>query len=331
MKVLFVFTGGTIGSFSDESFLHIEKERPYKLIEAYRNKCGIDYDLDTVNPVSVFSENSTGEIISAIVSEVCKNTDKGYDGIIITHGTDTLQYTSAAVSYCMGLCSVPVCLVSSDFPIEDSRSNAFDNLNCALEFIREGLGKGVFAVYKNMGSETTDVHRASRLLAHQAYSSALYSTLDRVYGRFGLDGRFIKNEEFSEKDDETAPFGIISLDETCKSVVRIIPYPGIVYPAISDNVRYIVHESFHSGTINMVSNESIRFFEAMHERNIKVFVTGAPDGSDYDTVKKYDDLHIVRAGNITPISLYMKLWLSDSLHIPASDIIKLSLGGDIIV
>ena len=43
-----------------------------------------------------------------LVRTVKENADKGYDGIIVTHGSDTLQYSAAAIGYCMGLESLPI-------------------------------------------------------------------------------------------------------------------------------------------------------------------------------------------------------------------------------
>ena len=54
-----------------------------------------------------------------------------YDGIIITHGTDTLQYTSAMLGYMFDDVSIPIVLVSSNYVLEDKRANGLINLSKA--------------------------------------------------------------------------------------------------------------------------------------------------------------------------------------------------------
>ena len=50
-----------------------------------------------------------------------------YDGVIITHGTDTLQYTAAFTGYIMAGAQIPIVLVSANYVLEDVRSNGVDN------------------------------------------------------------------------------------------------------------------------------------------------------------------------------------------------------------
>lgn len=66
-----------------------------------------------------------------------------YDGIVVTHGTDTLQYTSAFLAYIFDGLNVPIVLVSANYPLDDSRSNGFENFVGAIDFIKSGSGNGV--------------------------------------------------------------------------------------------------------------------------------------------------------------------------------------------
>ena len=123
MKLLFVFTGGTIGSSITGEYISTDKNKPYKLIETYKSKFGFIDSYDITEPYSELSENNTGNTIKCLVSCVKKHINQVYDGIIVTHGTDTLQYSSAALAYSLGNIDIPVCFVSSNYPIEDSRAN----------------------------------------------------------------------------------------------------------------------------------------------------------------------------------------------------------------
>ena len=164
MRILFIFTGGTIGSTLSGDVISTDSTKSYRIIEAYRERWGIDFDYDMIEPYTALSENNTGDTIRGLCTCVKQHITDGYDGIIVTHGTDTLQYSTAALGYTLGLDTVPVCVVSSNRPIEHERANALDNMHAAISFIRGGYGRGCFAFYRNDDSSITCVHRATRMI-----------------------------------------------------------------------------------------------------------------------------------------------------------------------
>ena len=88
----------------------------------------------TLNPYTILSENLSSEHLNILTDTVVSNIAL-YDGIIVTHGSDTLQYSASALAYAVGCESVPVVLVSSNFPLEDERANGIYNFIGAVEFI----------------------------------------------------------------------------------------------------------------------------------------------------------------------------------------------------
>ncbi|MGN1132929.1 MAG: asparaginase domain-containing protein [Oscillospiraceae bacterium] len=329
MKLLFVFTGGTIGSTVGDKFIGIDNKKPQILLTEYDKHFGIDFDYDVITPYFELSENNTGENIKLLVNSVKSNSDK-YDGIVVAHGTDTLQYTSAALGYCLGNDSIPVCIISSNYPIEDSRANGLDNLRGAVRFISENRGRGVWTVYKNVNEDIT-VHRATRLLQGMAFTDAVYSVKNQFYGYYDNNFIFHKNAAFSERKDEISIFDANSLTEQSNSIVCIKPYVGVKYPELNKDIKYIIHESFHSGTINTKSEFVTDFFNKAERLGIKCFITGVTDNKSYESTKYFKELCIMPVYNISPISVYMKLWLADSCGLNVSEVLNKSLGGDILL
>ncbi|MFB6294921.1 MAG: Glu-tRNA(Gln) amidotransferase subunit GatD [Candidatus Nanohaloarchaea archaeon] len=97
----------------------------------------------------------------AFAEAVAEHRDK--DGVIIGHGTDTMQYTAAALSFMLENIDIPVVLVgaqrSSDRPSSDSAMN----LLSAMEFIKEGV-PGVYVCMHTGTSDTqAAVHRGTRV------------------------------------------------------------------------------------------------------------------------------------------------------------------------
>ena len=326
MKLLFVFTGGTIGSTADGEIITIDHQKPYVLLEEYSKRYPIDFAYTATKPYSILSENNSGKELRMLCDCVQSHLGDDYDGIVVTHGTDTLQYSAAALSYTVGSSSIPICLVSSNFTIEDARSNAMANLHGAVEFIRRGCEKGVWVSYQNT-NDCIRIHRASRLLASDAFSADIFSAQDCWYGCFDAQMHFTKNPAYRESEDGMASLSTSALAEQCESIVRIEPYVGMTYPELGSKVRYVLLGSYHSGTVNTVSPSARAFYEKAHQKGVTVFLTGVTDGTIYESAKSFDELHIIPIPDISPIGAYVKLWLcADSEQVVK--MMNTPLGGD---
>ena len=162
MKIGVIFTGGTIGSQKGENGIAPSKEAPLRLLRDYAARTGDAYCFETAGPDAILSENLTFAHICSVAAHVRAKMDE-WDGIIVTHGTDTLQYTGAALGYIFGLSSKPVVLVSANYPLDDARSNGLDNFCAAVAFLRAvPEAKGVFTAYRNRG-ESVRIHRSTRI------------------------------------------------------------------------------------------------------------------------------------------------------------------------
>ena len=331
MKILFVFTGGTIGSAVNADCISLDAQCTYELLEGYRERYEMPFEFDTVSPYSRLSEYSDGHVISALVRFVGRYLERGYDGIVVMHGTDTLQYSAAALGYAFSGTRVPICLVSAAYPLSDARSNGFDNLHGALRFICTAQRGGVFVSYRNAG-EAVAIHRATRLLASEAFSDRVAS-LGGPMGHFDAQWNFCPNEAYAERADALEPLGAVKLPAACEEILRLQVYPGMRYPAL-DGVRYVLLEGYHSGTLNTADVRGHRFFAQARERGIPVFLAGATPGIGYESELAFDSLGIRPICHISPVALFMKLWMLDTVHperrVSANELER-SLGGDVFV
>ena len=306
MKILFVFTGGTIGSTLSSSVISIDKNKSYKLIDAYEKKFGIDFDYDCISPYLTLSENNTGEHISLLCSCVKDNLDKGYNGIIVLHGTDTLQYSAIALSYTLN-CNIPVCVVSSSYPLENEKSNALINLHAGILTIKNSLGNGVFVPFKNTKDNCVKLHRATRLLCSISFSDEVKSIDDSEYGYFDKDFTFIKNKDFVSKEQGLSPFNPYLT--AVSQVLFLSAYPGMQYPILTNDIKFVLISAYHSGTIDTQSENAKTFYENAKENGIKVFVSGVKDGDKYESATVFSALSITPIFHLSPLACFVKLWL----------------------
>ena len=124
---------------------------------------------------------------------------------------------------------------------------ALKNFVGAIDFIKSGSGNGVFVSYKNADLPVT-IHRASRLLAHSAYSDELHSIFDESYGKI-QNGLFVKNTRYKALKSEFAFDESVRLSDN-SNVLKISATVGMQYPEITENVKAVLLEGFHSGTLN---------------------------------------------------------------------------------
>ena len=309
MNVLVIFTGGTIGSTAVNGYVTTDGNKPYKLIELYGQKTDSDVIFDTICPYETLSEDMTCKNLFILVKTIREELCKKYDGIIVTHGTDTIQYTAATLSYTLGCETIPVVLVSSNYVLEDKRANGLNNFYYAVEFIRAKMGRGVFVSYQNTG-DIPKIHRASRLLEHPVYSDDINSLGDIFYGSFSGD-KYIPNPEYlkSVKKSDDVIFDIPS-DKWDSDILFIRPYPGKRYPMIDKDIKGVIHHTYHSGTICSKTPGLDTFSKKASDYNIPVFMTGTGKGSDYESTKIYKELGFHKLPYASPVSMYIKLWLA---------------------
>lgn len=329
MKILFIFTGGTIGSINEQGVISAHKGGAYAIIAAYEKKYGIDFEYDVKEPYTEVSENNTGWHIRTLCGCVRDSLSEAYDGIIVTHGSDTLQYSAAALGYCAGLDTLPVCLVASNAPVEDEGSNALDNLHGAIRFIKSGAGRGAFAIYRNAKDGRVRVHRGTRLIGPKSYSDDLSSAGRSIYGEFDESFEFIKNSMFYEAPDAQEPFDPAVLSDNNKEAQVLFSYPAMRYPQIDEDVKYIIFNTYHSGTLNTSSESAECFFAEAKRRGIPVYATGISDGAQYSSATRFAELGIIPLVGLSPVAAYVKLWFSYSSGRDLRTTLGASLSGDL--
>ena len=163
-EVAIISTGGTIASRVD---YRTGAVRPaltasdlYNVVPELANIARIDANI----LFSLFSENITPKHWTEITKAVSKQISKGIDGVLIAHGTDTMGYTAAALSFALQDLPVPVILVGSQRSADRPSSDAATNLIGAVTT----AGKAPFAEVAVAMHETTSdtsivLHRGAKV------------------------------------------------------------------------------------------------------------------------------------------------------------------------
>ncbi len=308
MKILVVFTGGTIGSAVSDGWISPDAEMKYLLLEKYREKTGDNMQFDTLTPYTILSENLCAENLDTLIKCVKENISN-YDGMIVTHGTDTLQYTAAALAYAFGCDTAPVVLVSSNFPINDDRANGVDNFVGAVEFIKSQSGRGVFVSYKNK-NEKTKIHLASRIVSHVESFDEIYSIDNQPFAVY--DEIITFNPAFKYSDCGQT----VTDTHFCESsqILSVVAMPGDSFCYDLSKYKAVILRPYHSGTLNTASKAFVDFCKNAKDKGIPVFVVNVHGGTTYESSKLYDTLGITVLPMCSFVSVYIKTWLAVSLE-----------------
>ncbi|MCQ8104039.1 asparaginase domain-containing protein [Methylomonas sp. SURF-2] len=242
--ILLVFTGGTIGSQVSHGTIDTHADAGYQLLQLFTRR---DPDHERIRftclqPLQILSENlhplAWQQIIEAVESQDLSR----FDGIIVTHGTDTLAYSAAALGIYFNGLNIPLLLVSSNFPLDYPLANGLNNFVCAVDYIRQGRQAGVFVPYQNPG-HAMQVHIATRLSNCLPLSGDFISVQSRPYLNYE-NGLFTELHALPAR--QTAG---IELKNRFAGILLIKPYPGLNYRNFAlENVDAVLHELYHSGT-----------------------------------------------------------------------------------
>jgi len=244
-NILLVFTGGTIGSSSIDGTINISKQQSYKLLEMFTQ---LDAGNKTINfnviqATQILSENLFPTFWETLINTIEAENPNQYDGIIITHGTDTLAFSASALGLYFNELEIPLLLVSSDYPLEDPRANGLKNFTCAIQFIKQRKEKGVFVPYTNNCTETM-LHHGTRLASCLQLSGDFISVQSKAYLKF-------QNNQFELQHANNSNTLV-----TCQlkplfstKILLVKPYPGLDYSSLAlDNVEVVLHDLYHSGS-----------------------------------------------------------------------------------
>lgn len=258
-RICVIFTGGTIGSLASGNTVDLNKEKKSALIEKYRAHYKTDVIFDELRPLNILSENvqpSDLEIMADCVRRVNKD---DYDGIIITHGTDTLCFTANLFSQIFCDIKIPLVFVSALYPLNDSRSRGVENFAGAVTFIESVDFGGVFVSFENHG-ENVKIHLASRLVSASQINGNYESVLNAHFGDI-IDDKFAYNQnpENPALSKFKEPKKPCKAQKLCMDMVTIQAHSLLnfdFYRFKDIKPKAVMVQLYHSGTVCTVGREA---------------------------------------------------------------------------
>ena len=251
-KILVVFTGGTIGSDSDGKNVSLSGGSRKMLIDLFYGRYGENVRFDELSPINILSENVQINDLKKLYdcvkgADICR-----YDGVIVTHGTDTLTFTVNWFSQVLCDAPVPLIFVSALYPLTDPRSNGLDNFAGAVTFIEEGGPRGVYCAFKNDG-ENCKIHLASRLVYPDEITGFYRSAAGAHFAEIAGGKVVYNNSPLLPTPEEAAENACAPLPPLLSDNVLLITMRSLLNFSVYDFSRVkpkaVIVELSHSGTV----------------------------------------------------------------------------------
>ena len=275
-RILMLGTGGTIACVPSADGLVPALDGPamIRLVPELEEVCAIE----TKQILNLDSSNLSPEHWQIIAKAIAANYEN-YDGFVITHGTDTMAYTAAALSQMLHNCQKPVVLTGAQLPIQAEGSDAPNNIYHAFLAATSPL-KGVALVFGD-------------LVIHGAHAKKLYTQNFNGFASINREplATISHNHLFWQKGAlqgggyGEGEFSINTQLETKIAVVKIIPgaTPDILDYYVKKGYKGLIIEGFGAGGVPNGDNNWLPKLEQVLKQGLQVVCT---------TQCLYDGVHL---------------------------------------
>ncbi len=225
-KVAVVSTGGTIASRVDYRTGGVRPALSasdlYSVVPELSEVAMIDAQI----LFSLYSENIEAEHWSAMAKTVAKQVEDGASGVVVAHGTDTMGYTAAALSFALQSLPAPVVLVGSQRSADRPSSDAAANLIAAVQAAAcAPFAEVALAMHETISDKSIVFHRGTKVRkCHTSRRDAFQSINASPLARMENEKVTMLSEDYRKRDPQRRLILKPSFDER---VALIKFHPGL--------------------------------------------------------------------------------------------------------
>ena len=248
-SILLIYTGGTIGMKTDSASGALVPFDFNGIYEEFPSLRRLDVDIEVQNFRPIDSSNVTPGLWVELARIIRKRYDE-FDGFVVLHGTDTMSYSSSALSFMLENLDKPVVFTGSQIPIGVLRTDGRENLITAIEIAAAKNDAGRAMVPEVALYFQNHLYRANRTTKHSAeelnaFRSDNYPALADVGVNIHYNKPFIRQPEAAGHALE-----VTSQLDTSVVVVKI--FPGMTESIFRSmlgigGIRGVVLETYGAG------------------------------------------------------------------------------------
>ena len=298
-RLKLISTGGTIACIPSENGLTpgLTGRQLTEFIEADTR------NTDFVDLFSMDSSNIQPEEWRVIALEVKKSVDEGYGGVIITHGTDTMAYTSSMLSFMLLDIPIPVVLTGSQYPIVNPDSDGRKNLSDAFAAVRCMAG-GIYVCFGGA------VILGCRAVKTRTISLGAFESINHPYLGAIFNNTFVELHPHGPR----GAFRFFDDIDARVALIKLIPgtSPKFLEMLLNCDIKGVVVEAFGLGGVHNFRRDHAESIKKLVRAGIPVVLTSqclyessTPD--IYEVSHSLKEAGVISAADMTTEAAVTKL------------------------
>lgn len=311
-RILLIYTGGTIGMVKDYNTGALKAFDFKKLLENIPELNQLDCSIDTVSFATPIDSANMDVAHWVEIATIIGGHYATHDGFVVLHGSDTMSYTSSALSFMLENLGKPVIFTGSQLPIGDLRTDAKENLITSVQIaaLWEGDGPVVREVCLYFEYRLYRANRTTKINAEhfKAFASLNYPSLAE-------SGVHLKvNRENLLRNGNGRPLKVHKKMDQNVAILKIFPGLGrsVLHSILSiPDLRALVLETYGSGNAPMEKWFVSELEQAIGKGIFVVNVTQCSGGSvlmgQYETSGHLQKLGLINGKDITTEAAITKL------------------------
>ncbi|MFP4116424.1 MAG: Glu-tRNA(Gln) amidotransferase subunit GatD [Candidatus Aenigmatarchaeota archaeon] len=319
IEVSVLIAGGTIASRVDYRTGAVKPSASEEELLSFNPELAEVADIEAREVMQTLSENIKPKDWKKIAKEVKEEIDKAKDGVVVAHGTDTMGYTAAALSFMLKDLSVPVVLVGSQRSSDRGSSDAYQNLACAVKAATTDMAEVMVCMHGESSDSFCYLHPGTKVRKmHTSRRDAFRTVNSKPYGK--VDWETLEVEKIRDdckRKDKGRKTELKDNFEEDVSLVKICPgMDAESFKAQLQGTEGVVVEGTGLGHLPLEDKDIKEVLENYLEDGNVVFMSsqclyGRVNMNVYETGVDLQDMGVIGDFNdILPETAYVKLgWL----------------------
>ncbi|WP_095162524.1 asparaginase [Pseudomonas sp. Irchel 3F5] len=311
-NIMVLYTGGTIGMQASANGLAPASGFEQRMREQLAGQADIpSWQFRELLPL-IDSANMTPQYWQRLRAAIIEAVDAGGDAVLVLHGTDTLAYSAAAMSFQLLGLQAPVLFTGSMLPAGVADSDAWENLTEALQALAAGVTPGVQLYFHG---ELLAPHRTAKV---RSFGRHPFVTLKRFSGAGAT-------QPVPAALDYRQPKQLANI-----AVLPLVPGFGapLLQAALASGVQGLILECFGSGTGPSDNPDFLAALAEAQARDIVVVaITQCHEGGVeldvYEAGSRLRQVGVLSGGGMTREALFGKLLLLLGSGLPVAEVRRL--------
>ena len=265
---------------------------------------------------NILSENMTPTVWTELAEAVHEEIDAGADGVVVMHGTDTMQYTAAALSFTLDT-PVPVVLTGSQRSADRPSSDNVMNAVCAVEAATAEHSETLVCMHESGSDDACALHRGTRVRKNHTSRRDAFETVGaKPIGRVEwASGTVSFRRPVAERGGDD--LRIDPALDTGVELVKFVPGTDPSRLGVAEGASGVVIEGTGLGHVDTAWIDRIG---ALVDDGTTVVMTsqcieGRVCDRVYDTGRDLLDAGVIEAGDTLPETAYVKLmWALENVE-----------------